>query len=264
MIKMTDVTNLPESILDIVKIFNRNDFRPLTLKEIADKMGLDSNTLNQRILRDKQGIFESEGKPKKIWIKNNIAYIVHVNDGFKCRICRKEFSMKDLTVQTRLPGILPDDDYNNLASVCKHCLEHPSPADLSRSVSSNKIKENWNENWFEYKQINLRYESYYETNNLHPNFRYFTFQEVGYGNSEIEEDNWIRLAHKEDSKETIASREIVDILNYFGKTGWEVLKIEDIARSDYDGDKIYPDLVPVYEIFFRRKMRFTNKGDGKE
>ena len=66
---VTVVTGLTLQIREILDVFIKNEFDPLTLKQIGDELKIDTNTINQRILRDKTRIFTSDGKPNEDYME---------------------------------------------------------------------------------------------------------------------------------------------------------------------------------------------------
>ncbi|MFX0102369.1 MAG: hypothetical protein ACFFCS_22580, partial [Candidatus Hodarchaeota archaeon] len=60
---------IPRPIKDLIKVFYQNNFRKMTIKELAHSLKQEENTISQRIIRDKGEYLESDdGRPKKIWL----------------------------------------------------------------------------------------------------------------------------------------------------------------------------------------------------
>jgi len=225
----------------------------LSLKQISKGTNIDENTLNQRIIRANKiyKIFDiTDERPKRINLKVGIDEIVLYGDGLRCRRCKDEYSIDELTVQNRYAGAKdPNPDYIQLMTVCKNCLKHPPPSSMAIEINDLQFEAHESSRG-KYLQLKIRPTYYYEPLELHPKYSFYKFWEV----RNINVEGWCHLIKNVGGKEEIASLSIQSILNYFDKNGWEIYKMitpdEKQVGDEYSGDHTGDD---DYDVLFQRK-----------
>ncbi|MCP4760929.1 MAG: hypothetical protein GY870_04045 [archaeon] len=240
---MTKVTDLPRPIIDIIDVFIEEKFNSLTLKELSDKLNTDSSAINQRILRDKDLLFVSNGKPKKIQLKKGFDDLIFYKYKNMCIRCREKRSSEELTVQKLYLDIDKPDHYSNLIPWCKNCLKEPikkhsillNPEELGIPV---------NKKW-EYKTIRIHEEKVYKSNEIHPLYSYYKFRELSDINEKYMEYKWYHLRENNETNE-IGPRCIDEILDVFGIHGWELMHFHERGNSEFGSGE--------FQALFKREI----------
>lgn len=220
------ILKIPQSIKEILDMFNQSSFRRFSYKYLADRLGLKVDTIIQRISRNKEffDIDDSE-RPSRISIKKGIKEIYFYRDNYQCQLCQKVEIPEKLTLRFRNPYQEDKNDWKNVLSVCDEC----KGKDIVK-----KIKRVKNLGAIEYKEVYIRLVSKRKEDNW---FYYYEFDEYdGTGEYPLLDEN-----------NQIASKTVGDVLNYFGSDGWVVVHINTL-RGEYD-DAGYED----FQVFFKRK-----------
>lgn len=254
---MTVVTGLTLQIREILDVFIKNEFDPLTLKQIGDELKIDTNTINQRILRDKTHIFTSDGKPKKIQLKKDVHEIVFYRYKNTCVRCNTEFHESFLTVQPINPNIPDPDHYTNLVLICNSCLENLTDVKSSQPINITEFgKKSLGGDKWDYKTVQIRLESHYEPNTLHRSYSYYGFREDGNVNEKEMEKKWMHLVTKnENGEEQISSMAVSDILNAFGRASWELINLYKTREIQLPGASYHDNQNEMFEALFKRRSK---------
>lgn len=218
---------IPQSAAEILYIFIRFNFRPISYKTLAENLDKKVDTIIQRIRRNRE-YFEVDDsqRPSRISIKKGIRDIYLLRDKNRCQICQKTVNPERLILKFRNP--YQDDKYewNNVLSVCNECKEK----EIVKKVK--KVKK---ARGFEYKEIYIKYiyKKIPETDDYE---NYYEFDELdGSGSFPLIDEN-----------EKIASTTVADILSYFGADDWEVVYIKQ--QEDFDHSEL-----ENYQVIFKRK-----------
>ena len=202
---MFSVKKLPQPIKDILTIFIKHDFAPLTVQKIAEELQENHNSIYQRILRDKSTknpFFEMTGtKPKKVQVKKGKKEVVFFRSNNQCYFCKKTVTINELRIQY-IDEDAPDiQAWNNIVPVCTECKNGLSSSRIPKSKASkgttSKKPTNQHVPW-EYLTVSLRRrEGFEQQNNVVRRFVYYEFIEVDDDN-EITDDKWLYLVDDGD------------------------------------------------------------------
>ncbi|MFW9878580.1 MAG: hypothetical protein ACFFG0_36325, partial [Candidatus Thorarchaeota archaeon] len=205
---------------------------PFTYSYLADKLGLKTDTLIQRISRNKE-YFEVDDsvRPSRILVKKGIQEIYFYRDKNKCHICQKIVNPERLTLKFRNPSQSDKYNWNNVISVCDKCKDK----DIIKRVK--RVKQ---PGTLEYKEIFVNLTSRWnpETDDYEEHY-------------EFDELNGNGLFPLIDEEDNIASLTVANILNYFSADGWEVVHIERILEEEY--------ALEEYQVIFKRTIEEVNK-----
>jgi len=219
-------SKIPKSVLEILDKFIRSNFTRFTYNYLADELGLKTDTLIQRISRNKDFFEVDDSKrPSRILVKKGIEDVYFYRDKNKCHICQKIVDPERLTLKFRNPIQYDKYDWGNVISVCYECKDMEIVKRVKRAKKPRA---------FEYKEIFINILS-----RRHPDTeKYETYYE-------FDELNGAGPFPLVDEKDKIASSTVADILNYFSADGWEVVHIERIIEEEYSLEE--------YQVFFKRK-----------
>jgi len=220
------ITNIPQSVQDILDKFIQSNFTRFSYKYLANQLGLRIDTLIQRISRNKKYFeIDDSQRPSEISIIKGVKEVYFYRDKNKCQLCQKIVSPDILTLKFRNP--YQDDKYEwrNVLSVCDECKD---------KEIIKKVKLVKKPGAFEYKEVYITFVTRKKEDKWY--YHYEFDQHDGTGSFPLVDHN-----------DEIASKTVGDILNYFGADGWEVVHIESI-RGEYDD-------VDDYQVFFKRKRK---------
>lgn len=218
-------SKIPKSVQEILDKFIRSNFTQFSYNYLADQLGLKTDTLIQRISRNKD-YFEVDDsvRPSRILVKKGIEEVYFYRDKNKCHICQKTVDPKRLTLKFRNPYQYNKYQWDNVISVCDECKDKEIVKRVKR-VKKLGVTE--------YKEIYIKI-----TSRINPKTdEYENFYEF----DELNGAGTFPLIDKEDK---IASFTVADILNYFSADGWEVIHIERIMEEEY--------ALEEYQVFFKR------------
>ncbi|MFX0102220.1 MAG: hypothetical protein ACFFCS_21825 [Candidatus Hodarchaeota archaeon] len=246
-------------IREIIRVLLQNPFKGLTLRQIAEKLHLDPqkgpNTVNQRILRDKEGYFITSGKkPKKISLNPDNDEIFYLGYNNRCQICGKTLSRGMLNIRTEPRAIkgIPKEWLRRLIYCvdCKDISWDESKLNTTKSkpqVIETIIEEDEGDIW-KYKLIRIKSRHRLKKGEeekqerfgikLYKIYRQEDY-EVIFEFNELRGEGWFFLTDKGSNK--VTSRKVVDILDYFGEQGWELVFMKDLSQPRAAGI-IYPTL----------------------
>jgi hypothetical protein len=272
---MSIVKKIPKSIKEIIGAIKYRRWDPLTFAELGDLLGVDPNVIAQRISRDKNYFLEiSETRPRKVSVKKGVnETIFFVNDN-QCAGCRKKFSADQLNV--RIIDLNAEDKlaWNNIVTLCDECNKLQEPwAQVNRkpTPASKKVKTS-SVSW-EYLNVRIR-----GRKELFQNNKYYEFIEVDDVNA-IDRDDWDVLtgdeeeesnedeeeneeeeeSHEdgrlmEEDEENITSLSPADVLNFYGKNGWELISINGPNYGSITSLIGQPSILEEYNCYFKRKV----------
>lgn len=274
-LSMSIVKKIPKSIKEIIGAIKYRRWDPLTFAELGDLLGVDPNVIAQRISRDKNYFLEiSETRPRKVSVKKGVnETIFFVNDN-QCAGCRKKFSADQLNV--RIIDLNAEDKlaWNNIVTLCDECNKLQEPwAQVNRkpTPASKKVKTS-SVSW-EYLNVRIR-----GRKELFQNNKYYEFIEVDDVNA-IDRDDWDVLtgdeeeesnedeeeneeeeeSHEdgrlmEEDEENITSLSPADVLNFYGKNGWELISINGPNYGSITSLIGQPSILEEYNCYFKRKV----------
>jgi len=226
-------TKIPNSIRQILDKFIQSNFRQLTYNHLADKLGLKTDTLIQRISRNKEYFdVDDSNRPSRIRVKKGIDEVYFYRDKNLCYSCHKTVNPERLTLKFRNPSHYDKYKWDNVISVCDDCKD---------KEIVKRVKRVRNRGTTEYKEIFIKISSI-----INPKTdEYDNYYEF----DELNGDGIFPLLDEEDK---IASYTVADILNYFSAEDWEVIHIERILEEEY--------ALEEYQVFFKRKKVINNDG----
>jgi len=219
-------TKIPKSILEILDKFIQSNFRPYTYTYLADQLGLKTDTLIQRISRNKKYFeVDDSSRPSRISVKKGIPEVYFYRDKNQCHLCQKIIEPERLYLKYRNPSQYDKYRWENVISVCDECKDKEILKRVKRIKKPGAL---------EYKEvfINLAYRTNPDTN----------IRESYYEFDELNGAGPFPLINEDDK---VASFTIADILNYFSADGWEVIHIERIMEEEY--------ALEEYQVFFKRE-----------
>ncbi len=246
---MSNVKKIPKSIKEIIYVFIRKNFQSLTISDIADELKIDQNAITQRIIRYENDYFQIiKKRPKTMVLKPKIKEIIFFKDNNQCQFCKKTFPQDKLNIRQINPNSRNPLNYLNYISICNNCnkgkIKLPSKKGKAKKKTKSEIPEVW-----KYKKVNIIKRIDYEKNSkgepnyfivdyvqksLDPNSLYDFL--IYYEFDDLEGDGWNYL-YEGNNEDEIASLELVDILNYFGENGWELVTIRE---KDFPSERSYP------------------------
>lgn len=208
-----------ESTQEILTIFKKTNFQSLTLKQLSQSMkNLEEASIDQRIRREPD-IFEWTGKPKKIRVKPKIPEVVFFKQVYHCLRCRKQFPEDQLVmthVSLEINGV-DIDNYNNLAAICLNCANIVNDiSEITTTPIDIEEIESYNGSKWEYKRVTVKKGEIHQNGSLEPSY-YYVFQEDGANLRE-----WKHIAQG-DNLNSVLKSTIQNIMNYYGKQGWECI-----------------------------------------
>ena len=209
---------LKETTKEILKIFKNLHYPVLTLEQLGQHIkNLEQPSLDQRIRRNPD-VFEWYGKPKRIRVKTKLSEVVFFTHNYICLRCHKQFPEDQLTVAHLSFEIDDVDNYNNLTAICFDCAKiiyHVS--DLTTiPITIDKVEQYDGAKW-EYRRVTIKKEEIHQKNAIDPMF-YYVFQEDS-DDSRV----WKHVALG-DTLDAVVKSTIQDILNFYGKQGWECIQ----------------------------------------
>ena len=244
---------IPKAVKEIVEVFIRFNFKPLTYKIMAEVLEIDNNTVIQRIKRNEKKYFTITTKrPFKIALKKNIKEIYFLRDKNQCQICRKTFKPEVLNIRFKNPNLKDKYNWNNVLTSCKSCK---SKNLVKKGVKKTGAKKTQKYVPWEYKEIRIKKIA---KNLLLQNGSFYDNPEINelagwnrsndsnnedepntiYEFDELKGKGWFHLIG--DNKR-ITSTNIIKILNYFGDDGWELISISSEAENN-------KSLIPAYRL----------------
>jgi len=255
---MTTCHKISSSLKEILDVFIKNKFRPLTLAEISDLLGEDANTINQRILRDNENLFFSpnpNSKPKIIQVRPGHPDVVCYMRDNQCNLCKKKLKPEKMFVEYINNQKKQKNTWDNLKLVCDQCSKTPPKVTKQKTQKVTQISNlniDKSMRTWEYKTLIIRnvpkFDDYSSLSEEDPKYipAHFIYQE----NSEIDltkdieeqeeqVSNWYTII--ENGK--IKSHSISDILNFFGIQGWELASIQQLSpqrNTQEENMIIYP------------------------
>ena len=213
---------LTSSIKQIIDLFQKHNFQARTLQQISAELQEKENTINQRIIRDENYFFHSEGsKPKIITINIHrpeiLAHIYHN----QCQSCKKTFKTALLKTYYK-DGNKNSRTWGNVEPVCEECyIKLQKPQNLNQSKNTNPKKDPQQKqpaHKWEYKRVRIKTE-------LQPTETYFVFNDNEQDEFPLTDYFWL------EDKGEIDSYDLTDILNYFGQMGWEMVGFRDLSKK---------------------------------
>ncbi|MHA1647877.1 MAG: hypothetical protein ACTSVL_09925 [Promethearchaeota archaeon] len=250
---MIDSTQISDKAKEILEIFKKSHFEPLTLDFLSKKLNISENTLDQRLRRQKDEIFIWYGKPKKIEVKKRIKAVVIIKQNNQCAICRNKFPDSELSIynSARHSDIF---HYNSQIALCKTCSNRVNSKILTSPLDFTQISPYLGRKW-EYKQVIIRLEYNFQTSPIIPNY-YYSFMEITDVNIKWEEKKWQHLIYNLEEGKKASSMQ--DILNYFGIQGWECIKIQPIDLNDDSFLSEFVNSEDSYKVFLKREFISPN------
>jgi hypothetical protein len=242
-------TFIPKSIRPIIDEFIYSNFRPYTYKDLAKRLGLETNTLVQRVNRNPD-YFDIKGdKPRIITLRKNIEEIYFYRDKNTCRVCQKKKKKEDLTIRFRDPYLKgkEKDNWNNVISSCQKCKDIILIKKFSRTEIPKSLTLGINA--WEYKKIRIR--EVRKKINPHMKLYYPALEdnemkiEQYYEFDELRGQGWVHVI--DDNNERC--KQLTDILNYFGSHGWELVKFKEYMERFGEFEQPTGD----YLCLFKRK-----------
>ena len=241
---MRSINEIPDGIKRILDTFNFYKYIPLTLQNLSNYLNEDEGTINQRILRSKNKYFIGKGKPKIITVRG-VKPVVCYRYMNKCNSCRKDFDDENLTIKKFDLHDEYENHIENLYPVCNSCLKKSIKEidTIPIKVGANRTFSYKGRKW-EYKQILIKRENSFNPNRNPEHLDYYSFIEV---NDEIfvPDDNWCHLSFiNKNKQEKKVSTGIMEILNYFGEDGWEIISIENKQYLINNEIQAYTSITP--------------------
>lgn len=244
--------NIPNSIKVVIDEFIRLDFRPYTYKLLADRLNVEQNTLVQRINRNSK-YFDIKGdRPKIITLRKDVKEIYFYRDKNTCQICQKKKDPEELLIRYKDPYLEEKNkidylhDWNNVITSCEDCKEINLIKRLSyREKPNYTIPDNF---IWEYKEIEVRaihkkinpYLELYFSDYKDKDPQYEHYHEV----NEYNGQGWYHIIDDNDE----ICKNLVDILNYYGNQGWELVLVKQ-----YPPDNEWEDWGNDNYLFKRKK-----------
>jgi len=219
-------SKIPKSVQEILDKFFRSNLTQFSYSYLADQLGLKTDTLIQRISRNKDYFEVDDNKrPSRISVKKGIGEVYFYRNKNKCNVCQKTIDPERLTLKFRNPSEYDKFNWNNVLSVCDECKD---------KEIVKRVKRVKNSGIYEYKEIFIKL-----TSRINPKTddyeHYYEFDELnGAGDFPLL-----------DEEDKIASNTVADVLNYFSADGWEVIHIERIMEEEY--------ALEEYQVFLKRK-----------
>lgn len=293
------ILKIPKSVKEIVNVFIRFNFNPLTYKIIADTLNKDTNTIIQRIKRNEANFFEISGKrPYQIRLRQNVKEIYFYRDHNQCQICKKTLNLEKLILRFKNPIAKDKYAWNNVFTCCQECKNKNTHKKRTRKIQQIKASET---DLWEYKEIRIKeiYSNPSFQANFDPNLTswsditpqyinpyivaslfkpvfhkskvkpdlYYEFYEpdekpdLYYEFYEPDEDQWFHLANDDDE---ITSTSLAKLLNYFGDDGWELVSILREGSPFLSAYRVNPfynafNREEFYNCIFKRKVREVKK-----
>jgi 5-methylcytosine-specific restriction endonuclease McrA len=227
------IKKIPGSIQEIIKSLIRFQNEPLTYKHISMLTNSDTNTTIQRINRHQEFFDIKEPRPYKISLKKEIKEIYFFRDDYQCQICLKVKKPENLLIRFKDPYMEDKYDWENVITSCESCKEK----DLIKRIGVKKearLKLYSADTW-EYKGIEIKNVEKYDKESKELRTAYYEF-------NELNGQGWFHLINNANE---ISSNNPIDILNYFGDDGWEIIKYKEFPWEDYEEFHA--------EILFKRK-----------
>ncbi len=206
---------LKETTKEILIIFKKHNFQGLTLEQIQKEiLTIEGASIDQRIRRDPE-VFNWSGKPKKVNIQPKLPEVVFFKQNNICLRCRNKFPDEKLVVSHLNLGIDDVDNYNNLTAMCLDCAKIiDSVLDLTTIPIDPTELEQYDGTKWEYKRVIVKKEEIHQKGAIESRF-YFVFQE-----DRDDPREWRHIA-KGDNLQSVLNTNIQDIMNFYGKQGWE-------------------------------------------
>jgi hypothetical protein len=213
---------------EILKIFIKNHFQYLTLKQLSQYLqNLEEASIDQRIRRDSE-VFEWIGKPKKVRVRPKLAEVVFFKQDNHCLRCHKQFPEGQLIVSHISLEINDIDNYNNLAAICLDCAKIVNEiSELTTIPITMDEVERYDGSKWEYKRVTIIKEEIHQKKAIEPEF-YYVFQE-----DRDDSREWKHIA-SENNLESVLNSSIQDIMNYYGRMGWECIHFAPPRLLDKD------------------------------
>lgn len=257
--------NIPTSIKEIINVFIRNNFNPLTYKSISKVLKKDTNAIVQRIKRNEDYFVITGKRPYQISLKTNLKEIYFYRDKNQCRICRKSINPEELLLRFKDSYMKDKYDWNNCFTCCQKCKDK----EIAKKTRKKRTRKNQvqKKGAWEYKEVYIK--KIFHT----PLFQTPEYLRVSIGSwerpieknlthdyyefNELNGDGWFHLI---DDDKNISSKIITDILDYFGDDEWELVSITKISGNNKTSAMDYlVNYTPVreeqYQCIFKRKMR---------
>jgi len=214
---------IPRSVTEIIELFIKYNFRPLTYNIIADLLRKNTNAIVQRIKRYPK-YFEITGKrPYNISLRKGLNFVIFYRDNFHCQICNKKYEMKHLIIRFKDPNLDDKYDWNNCITSCKNCKD----VKITKYKSAKARKDEKPRITWEYKEIRITKVSDFKFSEN----RFAGIEDRSY--FEYDELNGKGPFHLIDDDDEISSYKITDILDYFGDDGWELVNMSEIEYNPY-------------------------------
>ena len=245
---LTEKYGLTEPVIKIIDVFCGQQFRKLTLKEIAERLNEKPDTIRKRIDRNNlHDLFLSDNSnPKNYWIKRGEDYITFHSDHFRCRDCRQVKDGSELTVQYFISNRYDAENYNNKIAMCKQCVEKRQSNIKSQNLSITNFSPNNDVLWtYEYKEIQLDMKLEYKGHSLEPSGQYLDIYDGQVDNK------YFHITEEINGVEKIVSRNRAQVLNIYGKQGWNAVRIWN-ENEDFPDDNC--------SILFKRKIPVKKGG----
>lgn len=219
-------TKIPITVQEMLEEFIRYSFYKITYKRLAGALEKNVDTIIQRIKRNKDYFdIDDSKRPAKISVKKGVPEVYFYRDRNTCRICQKQVDPNVLELRFRNPFQRDKYNWSNVLSVCNECKDKPIVKIKKQVKSPPRI---------EYKEVHIKWDSMKDPETGERN-RYLVFDE-------LDGREYFPLL---DSDEKIASKAVVDILNYFSADDWEVIHIQVFGETDYEVEDFY-------QVFFKR------------
>ena len=117
-------TKIPKSVLEILDKFIQINFRKYRYNSLADQLGLKTDTLIQRISRNKDYFdVDDSARPSRISIKKGIPEVYFYRDKNRCHACQKTVDPEKLSIKFRNPSRYEKNEWKNVISVCNDCKD---------------------------------------------------------------------------------------------------------------------------------------------
>jgi 5-methylcytosine-specific restriction endonuclease McrA len=231
----------------------KNNFHPMKVKTIAEKLQEEDNTINQRILRDEETYFKvTNPKPKTIEIKRGLDDAVFLRDMNRCYYCGKTWASSELKTRYLRPDVPDLDAWSNLITICRECTQKPSaeltplvpPTKERKGIPFKAIKST--KSAWEYLVVRIRGVTRRQQDILLEQFlankketdeqpsQFYEFLEITNIMENVEERDWEYLENDQGRP----SANLTQIFNYFGNKGWELVSMRDLAAPNTSGDEL--------------------------